>query len=262
MNIKFTGTGSGLTSIDRYHSSFLITSSGYKVLVDCGDCISKALLHQNVNFNSINSIIISHLHSDHFSGLPSLLTQMKLNNRKEKLSIYIHRSDEEFLKNYIQHSYLFFERLPFELEIIPFNEEEKFFFTDQFYFISKCNSHLEKYRKNRSLVELSYISLSFLFRDEENSVIYTGDIGNDNDLFLFDDKVDWFITEITHINIEGILKVIEKKCAKKIILTHLDKESYKNISDLKKHINNEKEKAEILFASDGLELNHYNSNCL
>ncbi|HMN17719.1 MAG TPA: ribonuclease Z [Ignavibacteriaceae bacterium] len=262
MNIKFIGTGSGLTSLDRNHSSFLINSSDCKVLVDCGDGISKALLSQSVNFNTINSIIISHLHADHFAGLPSLLTQMKLNSRKEKLSIYIYKSDKEFLTQFIQHSYLFFDRLLFELDIISFAEEEKIFLTDDFYFISKRNSHLDKYRKNKTSAALSYTSLSFLFLDNENSVIYTGDVGTDNDLFLFGDKVDWLITEITHISLAGIISLIEKKIANRIILTHLDRLSDKIILDLKKHFEIDFSNNNILIASDGFELNHYNSNCL
>jgi ribonuclease Z len=262
VNIKFLGTGSGLTSLERYHSSFLITSSNYKFLVDCGDGISKALLNQNVNFDTINSIIISHLHADHFAGLPSLLTQMKLNNREEKLSVYIHKSDKEFLTQFIQHSYLFFDRLLFELEIIPFSEEENIFLTNKFSFLSKRNSHLDKYRENKTSVALGYTSLSFLFLDHENSVIYTGDVGSDNDLYLFEDKVDWFITEITHVSLAGIIGLIEKKSAKKIILTHLDKLSDKIIVDLKKHFDTDNEKTDILIAADGFELNHYSSNCL
>ncbi|HQF41575.1 MAG TPA: ribonuclease Z [Ignavibacteriaceae bacterium] len=262
MNIKFIGTGSGLTSVERFHSSFLITSSDYKVLVDCGDGISKALLYQNIDFNSINAVIISHLHADHFAGLPSLLTQMKLTGRKEKLKIYVHESNSGFIKDFIQHSYLLAERFPFEFEIIPFSEEKEIFLSDKFFFLSKRNSHLNKYKENKSSVGLSFTSLSFLFKDSQNSVIYTGDVGNDNDLFLFDEKVDWFITEITHISFNGLIKLIDKRYAEKIILTHLDKESDKVILELRKHSDIETEKTEIIIASDGFELNHYNSNCL
>ena len=106
MKIKFLGTGSGKTSLNRYHSSLLISSSKYNLLVDCGDGISKAILAQNIDFNSINSVLISHFHSDHFSGLPSLITQMKLSSRKNELKIFVHSSEKDFLEDFIFHSYI------------------------------------------------------------------------------------------------------------------------------------------------------------
>lgn len=262
MKIKFIGTGSGLTSLDRYHSSFLITSLDHKLLVDCGDGISRALLNQYVDYNSINSIIISHLHADHYAGLPSLITQMKLAGRKEKLSLYIHKSEIEFIEQFLQHSYLFTERLSFELEIIPFSEEGKINITELFSFVSKCNSHLEKYLVNKSSVKLSYVSLSFLFKDQDNSLIYSGDLGSDDDLFLFDEKVDWLITEITHIDPRSIIKLIDKNSAKQIIITHIDKISDDLLAIMDDNYNSTADSPKFIIALDGLELNHYRSGCL
>lgn len=261
MKIKFIGTGSAKTSLNRFHSSFLINSSEHKLLVDCGDGISRALLTNNVDFNSINSIIISHLHSDHYTGLPSLITQMKLNNRNEKLSLFIHKPETGFIKQFLQNSYLFSERLPFELEIIPFSTEEKIYITEHLNITTKCNSHLEKYRVIKSFDNLSYTSLSFLFNDQENSVIYTGDIGSEDDLFLFQDEVDWFITETTHIKPKSLIKLINKNLAKKVIITHIDNLSVDFDEILNRKLS-DSNYAVILFAFDGLELNHYRFSCL
>jgi ribonuclease Z len=87
VNIIFLGTGSGKTSLKRHHSSLLISSQKHNLLVDCGDGISSALIKQNISFCSIGAILISHMHADHYSGLASLITQMKLVGRKETLTI-------------------------------------------------------------------------------------------------------------------------------------------------------------------------------
>ena len=221
MKIKFLGTGSGKTSLNRYHSSFLISSSKYNLLVDCGDGISKAILAQNIDFNSIDSILISHFHPDHFSGLPSLITQMKLSSRKNELKIFVHSSEKDFLEDFIFHSYIFKERINFELSIIPFDEEKEIKLFKDFNFTSKLNSHLDKYRKYNHEKKLGFVSLSFLFKDDENSCIYSGDVGNENDLYLFNQKVDWFITETSHIKFENVLDLLEKLDPAKIILTHI-----------------------------------------
>ncbi len=254
MKIKFLGTSSAQTSLNRFHSSFLISSSNHNLLVDCGDGISKAILKQNIDFNSIDSILISHFHADHYSGLPSLITQMKLLSRKNDLTIFVHSSEKIFLEDLIFHSYLFRERMTFDLNVISFNEENEINADENFSFISKLNSHLDKYKKYDQQNKLGFASLSFLFKDDENSVIYSGDIGSENDLYLFNEKVDWFITEITHIKIENIFKLLGKIEPAKLILTHIGDDFEKPINDFHQSLP-EHLKSRIIIAFDGLELN-------
>lgn len=254
MKIKFLGTSSAQTSLNRFHSSFLISSSNHNLLVDCGDGISKAILKQNIDFNSIDSILISHFHADHYSGLPSLITQMKLLSRKNDLTIFVHSSEKIFLEDLIFHSYLFRERMTFDLNVISFNEENEINADENFSFISKLNSHLDKYKKYDQQNKLGFASLSFLFKDDENSVIYSGDIGSENDLYLFNEKVDCFITEITHIKIENIFKLLGKIEPAKLILTHIGDDFEKPINNFHQSLP-EHLKSRIIIAFDGLELN-------
>jgi ribonuclease Z len=261
MKIKFLGTGSGQTSLNRFHSSFLISSSKHKLLVDCGDGISKAILNQKIDFNSTDSILISHFHADHFSGLPSLLTQMKLLARKNDLTIFVHTLEKDFLEDFIYHSYLFKERMTFKIKIIPFDVESKINVNENFYFISKINSHLDKYKNYDSENKLGFTSLSFYFKDDDNSLIYSGDVGSDNDLYLFNQKVDWFITETTHIKKENIITLLEKSDPKEIILTHVGDDFEKPLTALHQSLPNHL-KSRIILAFDGFELNQYHSGCL
>ena len=92
MKLKFIGTSSGQTSLNRNHSSLFFQLGSTNILIDAGDGISKALLHQNVDHSLIDKIIISHFHSDHLAGLPSLLTQMIIAKRRKAIEIYTHKS--------------------------------------------------------------------------------------------------------------------------------------------------------------------------
>ncbi|MBK7632132.1 MAG: ribonuclease Z [Ignavibacteriales bacterium] len=261
MKIKFIGTGSGFTSLARFHSSLLITSKNYNLLVDCGDGVSQAILTQNINYNIIDAILISHLHPDHYSGLPSLITQMKLGERKKELSIFVHSSNKDFIEDFIYHSYLFKERMNFKLNVIPFDEEKEIILIDDFCLTSKLNSHLDKYQTDELKNNISFISLSFLFKDDENSCIYTGDIGSEKDLYLFNQKVDWLIAEITHVKFENLIEIFEKLNLQKIVLTHVpdnfEIQFEKYLESIANHL-----KSRFILAFDGLELKHYNSDCL
>jgi len=254
VKIKFLGTGSAQTSLNRYHSSFLISSSNHNLLVDCGDGISKAILAQGIDFNSIDSILISHFHADHYSGLPSLITQMKLLSRKNELTIFVHSSEKDFLEDFIFHSYLFKERMTFDLSIVSFDEEQKVNINENLYFTSKVNTHLYKYKQFDKKKKLGFSSLSFLFKDDENSVNYSGDVGSENDLYIFDQKVDWFITETTHIKSENIINLIDKLDTVKIILTHIGDDFEKPLNDFHQSLPVSL-KSRIILAFDGLELN-------
>ncbi len=253
MKIKFLGTGSGKTSLKRHHSSFIISSGNHNLLIDCGDGISSAILKQNINFKTIDSILISHLHADHFSGLASLITQMKLANKIEPLSIYVHSSNIEFIENYLLHSYLFREKMGFQLNTIPFEVDNEVRVADNLVFKSKFNSHLDKYLKNNKKNDLSFISLSFLVKDQQSSLIYSGDVGSEKDLYLFEDKVDLLVSEISHIKLEDVLGLLNRNLYKKIILTHIADESEKLVDHFLNSLDKE-QKDRKSTAYDGLEL--------
>jgi ribonuclease BN (tRNA processing enzyme) len=182
---------------------------------------------------------------------------MKLLSRKNDLTIFVYSSEKDFLEDFIFHSYLFKERMTFNLKIVSFDEEKENLLSNDFIFTSKLNSHLEKYRKYDQGTKLGFASLSFLFKDDENSIIYSGDIGSENDLYLFNQKVDWFITETTHIKIESLADIREKLDAEKLILTHVGddleeplKIFYQSLPDALK--------SRLILAFDGLEINQSN----
>lgn len=232
MKIKFIGTGSGKTSLLRAHSSFIISENNKNILADCGDGISRALLLQDVDFLSIDSIIISHLHPDHYAGLPLLLSQMKMYGRTNVLKIFIHKSSELFIKSIITQSYLFEEKLGFKISYHPFNHDEEFLIDNIFHCIAKQNSHVDKYVKFDVENNLSLMSSSFLIRTDDISLVYSGDLGSKNDLTLFgSDQYEYLICEIMHIGFNDLLPLIHSDSIKKMYLTHIDDEDEQSIQD-------------------------------
>ncbi|MBZ0199736.1 MAG: MBL fold metallo-hydrolase, partial [Ignavibacteriaceae bacterium] len=145
MTIKFVGTGSGKTSLKRFHSSFIINSHNYSLLVDAGDGISRALINQAINYNNVDGIVFSHFHPDHYCGLPSLIIQMKLSKRKNTLTIAAHSNRIDFIKSFLKSSLIFENRLGFDIEYLPFYPEVELTINSNIRIIGKGNRHLEKY---------------------------------------------------------------------------------------------------------------------
>ena len=124
-SIVFIGTSSGKTSLKRFHSSLLIKSPLFNLLIDCGDGTSKALLSQSISLDIIDGILFSHLHPDHSAGFPSLIVQMKQLKRTKTLKVFCHKNLTETLKMFLYQSFVFTERSSFELDYCEFEHDEK-----------------------------------------------------------------------------------------------------------------------------------------
>jgi ribonuclease Z len=252
LEIKFIGTGSGKTSLKRYHSSFLINAETYNLLVDAGDGISRALINQKISFKNINGILFSHLHPDHYSGLPSLIVQMKMDDRKDPLDIICHESYTDFLKEFIYQSYLFEENLGFKLNFKPFEQKKAFDVSEELSIEARQNSHLERNKEFDLSKRLSFSCCSFFIKAKGKNIFFTGDIGEYKDLLLFQEqKTDIMISEITHVAVEELLEAFGRIKPGKLFLTHLGEEEDEKVTKLSYNLP-VKERNNVVAAFDGL----------
>lgn len=221
MKIQFIGTGSGKTSLKRFHSSILVNQKNFNLLVDAGDGISKALISQGIDVNTINAIIITHFHSDHVNGLTSLLTQMKLSGRKSKLKIYVYKTQKKDLQNFIEFGYIFIDSLDFKIEFEELNYKQKIFTGDTIGFTVYQNQHItNKYKVD---AKFKFISLSLVLEIDKNKVLYSSDISGIHDLEKFyNESFSHMILETSHLKINDIKKAVSELDAKFVYLTHID----------------------------------------
>ncbi|MGB5848444.1 MAG: MBL fold metallo-hydrolase [Ignavibacteriaceae bacterium] len=251
----FIGTSSGKTSLNRFHSSFLISTPNYNLLIDAGDGISKALLTQQISYDVIDGILFSHLHPDHYTGLAALIVQMKMIERKKTLDFFIHSELAEVIRNFLIQSYLYSDRIGFEIKYHLLTDNVKFKINVDINFIPRQNSHLSSVSKLEDYKSRSYSSSSFLFSVDDKNIHYTSDVGEKNDLQLFRGKtIDCLISEVTHIKPEDIITAVDKgDLPRQIILTHIKDD---DIISLRKFIMElpASLKKKIIIASDGLKI--------
>ena len=233
LELIFIGTGSAIESLNRFHSSFFIQTTKYNLLIDAGDGVSKALLKQKINYHSIDGIIFTHFHPDHFSGFGGLIIQMEFLQREKPLQIFTHYKLIPFVKDYLHLSYLFEKRISFDIEFIGFNHNETFSVCDDIQIKSKNNTHIDAYKKYDEDNKNYFSSSSFLFNLKDKKLFYTGDIASKDDLFLFyEEKFDYMITEITHISTEDILEAVKLLQPSKLYLTHISDDDGQKIEKI------------------------------
>ncbi len=69
-------------------SSQVLEIKNHLFLIDCGEGTQVQLRKNKIKFSRINHIFISHLHGDHFFGLPGLISTFRLLGRDKELHIY------------------------------------------------------------------------------------------------------------------------------------------------------------------------------
>lgn len=83
MRLQFLGSGDAFGSGGRFNTCFHLTRAAHgHVLIDCGASSMVAIRKWNVDPNAISTVLVSHLHGDHFGGLPFFLLDAQLVSRR------------------------------------------------------------------------------------------------------------------------------------------------------------------------------------
>lgn len=101
MKIRFLGTGGGRPHPERMTSSTLIEGPEGALLLDAGEGSARRLVHPGYWTQDVRSILITHRHVDHLSGLPLLLSMYKNTKRTTPLEIHVHHDLMQPLRQWI-----------------------------------------------------------------------------------------------------------------------------------------------------------------
>ena len=87
LSVAFLGTGGSVPTARRATACLLVMRGGDRIMFDCGEGAQRQL-HRSLGLVQVGEIFITHLHLDHFLGLPGLLKTYDLQSREAPLSIY------------------------------------------------------------------------------------------------------------------------------------------------------------------------------
>lgn len=86
--LTILGCGSALPASKRNPTAQILEHSGKYFLIDCGEGTQSRLRENKLSFDKITHIFISHLHGDHYLGLPGLISSMQLLGRTRPLKLF------------------------------------------------------------------------------------------------------------------------------------------------------------------------------
>jgi len=73
VELRFLGTGDAFGSGGRLHTCTFVRAAGGGLLVDCGPSALAALRRDALDPDTVDAVVLTHLHGDHFGGVPFLL---------------------------------------------------------------------------------------------------------------------------------------------------------------------------------------------
>lgn len=85
--LTILGTSAAVPAYGRFCTAQLLRLENSSILIDCGEGTQMQLQQLGEGHRKIDLVLISHLHGDHYFGLPGLLTSMILNGRTAPLRI-------------------------------------------------------------------------------------------------------------------------------------------------------------------------------
>ena len=83
----FVGSGDAFGSGGRFQTCIRLRAEGTTALVDCGATSLTAFKAQGLDPGEVDLVVVSHLHGDHFGGLPFLVLDGQFTRRTRTLTV-------------------------------------------------------------------------------------------------------------------------------------------------------------------------------
>lgn len=127
MKLTFLGTSAGKPTKERHLSAIGLEfeQDNKWYLFDCGEATQFQLMKSKLSIGKLDTIFITHLHGDHFYGLPGLLSSKKMDEALKPLTLY----GPKGIKKFIECTFGVSEsKLGYELTIIEYENNQEFLF--------------------------------------------------------------------------------------------------------------------------------------
>ncbi len=230
MITRIIGSGDAFGSGGRFNTCFYVEGSSTRFLIDCGASSLIALKHFNIDPNRIDYIFLSHLHGDHFGGIPFLERETQIESIRENPMVIVgplhsQKTIDKALEVFFPGSTLMPSKIPL---IIKEYEDEISLSFPQIKLTAFPMVHTKGTNPHALRIEF-----------ENKTIVYSGDTEWNENLVKAVDGADLFICETykmdlkkNHMDYTTLLKNKERLNCDRIILTHMSAEVLDQIDNL------------------------------
>jgi ribonuclease BN (tRNA processing enzyme) len=126
--VTFVGSGDAFSSGGRFQSCLHLDGGGESLLLDCGATSLAALKRLGIDPGSTGYVALTHLHGDHFGGLPWLILDGQFAKRTKPLIIAGPDGTQERVERVFEALYpgAVEAARPFETRFIEYTERARF----------------------------------------------------------------------------------------------------------------------------------------
>src|SRR3954462_2127916 len=87
LSVFFAGTAGSVPSARRGLPALLVRRGAERILIDCGEGTQRQLV-RSVGLTDLTDVFLTHLHADHWLGLPGMLKSFELRDRERPLTVH------------------------------------------------------------------------------------------------------------------------------------------------------------------------------
>lgn len=243
--LTFAGSGDAFGTGGRFNACFHVTAGQGAFLIDCGASALISLRRLGLDPGTLGAVFISHLHGDHFGGLPNFLLDARLISRRTApLTIAGPPGLRDRLDALMEVLYpgMGARELPFALDIVELPVGDR---------TQIAGMAVETFE----VVHFSGApSLALRFEANGSTIAYSGDTEWTDALLPAARDADLFICECYmydrdakgHLSYARIMDRLDALAAKRVVLTHMGPDMMANLDKA--------DTARVTLAEDGLSL--------
>jgi ribonuclease BN (tRNA processing enzyme) len=235
VRVTFLGSGDAFNARARCHAGYLITTRANTVLVDCGPTTLLALKREGLTPDGIDAIALSHMHGDHFGGVPFLFLHYVFDTpRQRPLTIVGPPGTGARVRDLFRTMYrdLSAKPLPFSLTFVELCDGQRHA-VGEIDLLAFAVPHQE-----------NDLSLGFRLTAGDRTILYSGDTGWTEALVTQSQGTDLFICECCyfdtrrdfHLDYPRIAENRSRFGCRRLVLTHAGHEVHARFGEVAEQI--------------------------
>ncbi len=224
-------------------------------LIDCGEPISRSYKASGLEYDLVDRIFISHLHSDHIAGFFMLMQGFWLEQRKKDLPISMPIDGIKPFIELLHAGLIFDELLQFKMKYEPL-KAGKPVMTGDVKVTPYRSTHLEQLRRAfQKKYHQGFEAYCFLIEKGLMRIGHSADIGCPEDLEpLLKKPLDLLVCELAHFRAEDLFLYLQARSIKRIIFTHVGRPYWEDLKKTQKLAAKMLQDIPFSFARDNQEL--------